>query len=336
MIRKALLIALLLTLPQIASATSFVLDDNGSLSPSDRSQLSEQFSQISTEKNVLLVARLVGPLNGVTIDDRARQIRQLLETENPNVVAIVVAWSDRKAFIATSNSVKQLLSDSSVNDIFQRTLVPALRRSDVYGGLSAVGRDFGERLPVMAVRQPLSQQANNVPVPEHQSSNSGILTFIFFLAIFAIATVDSRRRRLNTAWQASRTPDTSTVGVSSAYTSHVYRAPATYDDDLYPRGRIYPSQQSTNIIAPVIINENDRYVDNTNYNPTPNTPVPSVDQGGGAGGSFDVAPDPSPATSDWGSSASSSSDDSWSSGSSDSGGGSGGGFDSGGGSGGDF
>jgi uncharacterized membrane protein YgcG len=289
-----------------AQAVSFIDDPVNLLSPADAGALSQELARISSAQDILLVARTVGPLQGVSIEDRAMQVRRLLETDNPSVVLMMVAWSDRKAFIATSGAAKERLPDNVVASIFRNNMLTSLKRNDIYGAFSSTAASISAQIKPVAIGQSGPPEAS-VPITNRSQVTSsgdtpGVVIALVTLTIlgslvclFAVISMNKRRTKEREWIERTNRPFARPYSpyVPSGY-PHAARA-----------SRSYPNAGDTNVFAPIVINNEDHiYTKPNGVDPSP-APVTSVDYGS----SFDSS-------------------------SSDSGGGSGGGFDSGGGSGG--
>lgn len=313
---KNLVLSLLFVAVAATNANAVVLvnDETNILTTQQTQDLTNQLLDIQTQTGVLVQATLIGSLHGVTINDRAYEIRRSLEQANPSVIVMLVAWTDRKAYIATSAIAKERLSDSIIHNIFQNQLVPGLKRNDIYGGFSGAARGINEQL---ASHPPVTYTDNLTavtPIDTTQESNWILPIILIIGGIFVVAfilTLGLRRRRGNISYDYAR---------DYPYSPSSYR---TSSSRYNSRGYTSPRETgNTNVFAPIIMDNSTDIV-----SPPVSTPTRS--------------PSSSSSSSDWSSSSSSSN---WSSsdsgggygGSFDSGGGSGGSFDSGGGGGGDF
>lgn len=281
-----------------ANAVVLVNDETNMLTTQQTQDLTNQLLDIQTQTGVLVQATLIGSLHGVTINDRAYEIRRSLEQANPSVIVMLVAWTDRKAYIATSAIAKERLSDSIIHNIFQNQLVPGLKRNDIYGGFSGAARGINEQL---ASHPPVTYTNNLTAVTpinttQADTTNWPVILFVTGISVFFVCLIIYMIR-------LTRTPKRS---YTYPYSPSSYR---TSSSRYNSRGYTSPRETgNTNVFAPIIMDNSTDIV---------SSPVSS--------------PTRSSSSSSW-SSSSSSSD--WSS--SDSGGGYGGSFDSGGGSGGSF
>lgn len=297
---KNLVLSLLFVAVAVNNANAVVLvnDETNILTTQQTQDLTNQLLDIQTQTGVLVQATLIGSLHGVAINDRAYEIRRSLEQANPSVIVMLVAWTDRKAYIATSAIAKERLSDSIIQNIFQNQLVPGLKRNDIYGGFSGAARGINEQL---ASHPPVTYTDNLTavsPIDTTQESNWILPVILVIGGIFIVAfmlTRGLRRRRGNIARDYPYSPSSYRTS-SSRYNSRGYTSPR--------------ETGNTNVFAPIIMDNSTDIV-----NPPVSSPTRSS----------------SSSSSSWSSSSSSSN---WSS--SDSGGGSGGSFDSGGGFGGGF
>lgn len=301
--RKFLLVLTLALLPSLAHAVSFVEDHDNRLRPADESMLAQQLAQISQDQNILIVARTIGALQGTEISERAYNVRRNLESDNPSVIVMIVSVIDHKAFIATSPAAKARISDLELNRVFTETMTPALRHGDILGAfLSSAHAINGAIRPMPVQTAPVQSAPIHVtPVQTTQPEHSFFGVFLVFFLLLGIGGIvmimyAARQRRIERMLAAKNKAYHSTTdadeypSVGSAYPTYRNRA-----SDYVPPSR------STNIVAPVIINNETNNIANTpvqdhwlipERRETPTQLYP--DSGGGAGGSFDdskVAPD---------------------------------------------
>jgi uncharacterized protein len=184
MIARALLFAFLLCWPFAATAqvavpplTGRVVDQTGTLSASDVTELTQKLKDLETRKGSQVAVLIVPSTQPETIEQFSIRVAEAWKIGRKKIddgALLVVAKDDHKLRIEVGYGLEGALTDVTARRIIDEIIVPRFRSNDFAGGISAgVDRIIriidGEPLPA--------------PQPEASHSNSNVnpdlMSFIF-------------------------------------------------------------------------------------------------------------------------------------------------------------
>ena len=168
---QRLLVALLLAVGAVLPAraqelkpvpvlTAPVIDQTGTLTPTQRGALEAKLMALEREIGSQVVVLMVPSTAPEDIADYSQRVGDTWKIGRRDVgdgLLIVVAKDDRKMRIAPAKSLEGAVPDLAARQIIDRTLTPAFRNGDYVGGLNAAidqlaARIKGEALPAPGAR----------------------------------------------------------------------------------------------------------------------------------------------------------------------------------------
>ena len=194
-----LLVALLLAVAALLPAraqdlkpvpvlTAPVIDQTGTLTPTQRSALEAKLMALEREIGSQIVVLMVPSTLPEDIADYTQRVGDAWKIGRRDVgdgLLIVVAKDDRKLRIAPAKSLEGAVPDLAARQIIDRTLTPAFRNGDYAGGLNAAidqlaARIKGEALPAPGARAGGGGQ---------RGADLGDLALFFFIAVPVVGAV---------------------------------------------------------------------------------------------------------------------------------------------------
>lgn len=203
--RLALLLALLLWLPQAATAQDFpkltgrVVDAADILPPEVEARIAAKSEAIEKQTTAQLVVATVPSLDGYEIEDygyrlgRTWGIGQKRETggRGDNGVILLVAPNDRKVRIEVGYGLEPILTDALSATIIQRAIIPEFRAGNMPAGVEA-----GFDAIAKQVELPPEEAAKNVAAAEAGGGGDGGFPFgliVFLILLFIWIAIASSR-----------------------------------------------------------------------------------------------------------------------------------------------
>ena len=120
------------------SPAGFVNDYAEILSTEERASLENKLSAFAAETSNEIALVTIKSLEGDTVENFAVKLFAdwgIGSAKNDNGVLLLVAFEDRKMRIETGYGLEGALPDATAYQIMSRTLEPAFREADYYGGL---------------------------------------------------------------------------------------------------------------------------------------------------------------------------------------------------------
>jgi uncharacterized protein len=182
MIARALLFAFLLCWPFAATAqvavpplTGRVVDQTGTLSASDVTELTQKLKDLETRKGSQIAVLIVPTTQPEAIEQFSIRVAEAWKIGRKKIddgALLVVAKNDHKLRIEVGYGLEGALTDVTARRIIDEVIVPHFRVNDFSGGIFA-GVD---RIITVINGEPLP-----VPKPEasHSDYNSDLASFIF-------------------------------------------------------------------------------------------------------------------------------------------------------------
>src|ERR1700758_5384657 len=183
---RAFFIALLLCWAGVAAAdvtvpplTGRVVDQTGTLAPSDIASLTQQLKDLEQRKGSQVAVLIVPTTEPETIEQfsiRAAEAWKIGRRRIDDGALLVVAKNDRKLRIEVGYGLEGSLTDATASRIISEIITPKFRNGDFAGGISdGVGRMIsvidGEPLPAPEPTQGLGE-------PPHLEDLFPILLFV--------------------------------------------------------------------------------------------------------------------------------------------------------------
>lgn len=118
--------------------SDYVVDQTGTLSPSEKASLISKLRTFDTQTSTQIVIVIINSLEGKTIEEKSIEIAEynkIGRKGKDNGVLILVAKSDRKVRIEVGYGLEGILPDVLANDIIEKDIIPNFRVGKYYEGL---------------------------------------------------------------------------------------------------------------------------------------------------------------------------------------------------------
>lgn len=178
-------VASALAVPPAPTLDRPVIDQTGTLTEQQISQLSSQISQGRTGKSYQLAILIIPTLDGDAIEDYSIRVARtwgIGEKDKNNGILLLVAMNDRKMRIEVGRGVEDDLTDLESGRIIRNIMRPAFRNNDYFGGISGAVTEIQNNMQGVPTD---ASQVDTTGAAQKVSSNSFIDT-IMFAAFFIV------------------------------------------------------------------------------------------------------------------------------------------------------
>jgi len=124
----------------IPALTGHVVDNTGTLNPTDKAVLEAKLSALETAKGSQVVVLMVPTVQPEDISSYANRVGNAWKIGRKNVgdgVLLIVAKEDRKVRIEVAKALEGAIPDLAAKRIISETITPKFKTGDYAGGLSA-------------------------------------------------------------------------------------------------------------------------------------------------------------------------------------------------------
>jgi len=149
--------------------------------------LDQKLIRYSDTTSTQIVVAIIDSSNGEDLSLLGAQWGQkwgIGQANEDNGILILLAINDRKVDINTGYGIESIISDRDAERIINRTMIPAFKKGDFYGGLDAATNEMIARL-----------EGNFTGTRKDNNSfpTGPILVFVFFIIIFIILSRSNHR-----------------------------------------------------------------------------------------------------------------------------------------------
>lgn len=166
--------------------TDPVIDNTGTLSSSETSELRERILRYEDSTSNQIAVLIIPTLDGRDIRESAIRILEqskLGQKGKDNGILLLIAKEDRKVTIEVGYGLEGAVTDAVCDRIIRNELRPAFRRDDYYGGISeALGS-------IMAASQ------GEFTGGAKRGKSSGWLPVFIIIAVLVVSVAAASRRR---------------------------------------------------------------------------------------------------------------------------------------------
>lgn len=171
-----------------------VIDQTGTLSPSDTSALEAKLAALEQSHGTQLVILMVPTTQPEDIFSYSNRVANVWKIGRAGIgdgLLIVVAKNDRRMRIEVAKTLEGAIPDVVAGRIISQYLTPAFRQNDYAGGLNAAVDALTARVKGEALPPPVNQDngtSGQQNSPDSGLSNLGIFTFLgvwFFGSLLA-------------------------------------------------------------------------------------------------------------------------------------------------------
>lgn len=177
--------------------TGFVNDYAGLLDESQESALEAKLSAFRSETTTEIAVVTIGGLEGDTVENYAVKLYEdwgIGTEEDDNGALLLIALNDRQMRIETGYGLEGALPDATAYQIITKTLQPAFRNSDYYGGINQAVDDM------IAATRGEYQAAPQVPEALKNISLEGFFWFAIFV-FYALSSLWRWLAKSKSWWQ---------------------------------------------------------------------------------------------------------------------------------------
>ncbi len=175
-----------LAIPPAPSLAVPIVDQTGTLTPSQIQQLTQQIAASRSEKSYQIGILMIPTLgSGEYLEEYSIKVARewgIGEKDKSNGVLILVVKDDRKMRIEVGRGLEGDLPDVKASRIVRNIMAPAFRSNDYVGGLSAA---------IDSIQKTVAGQADPRLAASTSSSSKGSWSDLIFFAAFAVIFVFS-------------------------------------------------------------------------------------------------------------------------------------------------
>lgn len=179
--------------------SGFVNDYAGILSAEEAAALEEKLKSFTAESSNELALVIINSLDGDTVENFARRLFEdwgIGGAKNDNGVLLLVAVEDRKMRIETGYGLEGALPDATAYQIMSRTLEPAFKVADYYGGLDRASEEI-----MAATRGEYEAVASSESSSGLQNFSPEAFFWLFILAIYGLSALWRWLAQSKSWWQ---------------------------------------------------------------------------------------------------------------------------------------
>jgi uncharacterized protein len=172
---------------EIPSPQGFVNDFAGVLDGGSKSEITSMIEGIEQSTGVEIAVVTLSDLGGAPIEQLAIKYYEgwgIGKKGKDNGVLIIVAITDRKAWIQTGYGIEGQLPDGLVGEIIRNEMLPRFKQGDYGGGIKATVYKVGKIVGGETVSYPKSKRRGN----------GGGWIYLIFLAMIIISMIGRGKR----------------------------------------------------------------------------------------------------------------------------------------------
>jgi uncharacterized protein len=163
-----------------------VIDQTGTLAPSQAQALSAKLEAIETQRGAQVVVVLVPTTAPEDIASYTQRLGEQYKIGRASVgdgLLIVVAKNDRRITIAPAKTLEGAVPDTLANRIIAEDMAPAFRAGDYAGGLNRAVDRIGQAIAGEALPAPSPRSSGRTPQPSHGLFNIQDLAIFLFVGV---------------------------------------------------------------------------------------------------------------------------------------------------------
>jgi uncharacterized protein len=165
-----------------------VIDQTGTLSPSQRQALDKQLADVERARGSQIVVLMTASTQPEDIAAYAQRVADTWKIGRRQVgdgVLIVVAKNDRRVRIEVAKALEGAIPDLAASRIISERITPAFKAGDYAGGLSAAVDRLAERIGTEGLPEPQAPTARNA----RQGFDWEHLSIFIFLGVPIVGAV---------------------------------------------------------------------------------------------------------------------------------------------------
>jgi len=174
-------------IPSKPSKQTAVYDYIGLFNSYQQKSLEQKLIRYSDTTSTQIVIAIISSTKGEDISFLGAKWGQkwgIGQANEDNGIIIIVAKDDRKVDINTGYGIESIISDRDAERMINRTIIPAFKKGDFYGGLDAATDEMIARLEGNFTGT--RKNNNSFPI-------GPVLVFVFFIVILIILSRNNHR-----------------------------------------------------------------------------------------------------------------------------------------------